>query len=64
MEIKEKALKKMSDKYDAGCLEHDGGLAKAPDDLVLWLESLQEELMDGVFYIEKALDTIKKARFG
>ena len=53
--VKINALVKMATKYDKGVAEHGGGLHTKPDNTRMWLENLQEELMDGVFYIEKML---------
>lgn len=58
--IRDKALAKAKAKYDLGVIEHGSGLEKAPDDLVLWLNHLQEELIDGIMYVEKMLDILEK----
>lgn len=54
--IYEEAIKKIRTKYTDGCLEHGGvGLQYKTKNQRVWLEQLQQEHIDAVFYIEKIL---------
>jgi len=60
--IRDAALKKMKDKYDAGVAERGGkGMEEAGDVLnIEWLKMLQEEHMDSVYYCERMIQNLEK----
>ena len=50
-----RAMAKIEAKYLKGMAEHDGGMDKAGLTRKQWLECLQEEAIDTVFYCEVLL---------
>lgn len=51
-------VNKFVDRSDVGFAKYKTTMRDDPSDIFVWLNHLQEELQDGILYIEKVLDII------
>jgi hypothetical protein len=56
--VVQSVVNKFVDRSDVGFAKYGKTLRNDQSDIFVWLNHLQEELQDGILYIEKVLDII------
>lgn len=56
--VVQSVVNKFVDRSDVGFAKYGKTLREDQSDVFIWLNHLQEELQDGILYIEKVLDII------
>lgn len=58
----ERVLNRFKERSAVGFAKYTGSMNDNPGDLKYWLKNIQEELMDGVAYIERTLQELENAK--